>query len=228
MKSLISFATLLLIKGLSNIFYRFEVGWPNEKIRWNDVRLIIFLNHTSLFEVLYVGLLPVSFLRMMSKRMVMPGADKTMERPFVGLLFKLFSPGVASITRRRDSSWHHFLDSISEDSITIIAAEGRMKRKTGLDVFGKKMTVRPGVIDVLEQLNNGQLLIAYSGGLHHVQVPGEGWPRIFKRLKMDIEAFDIPSYKASFSAPIGSDEWKKKVLDDLQLRLETKPPVATL
>ena len=225
MKSLISFLTLLLIKGLSNIFYRFEIGWPKEKIRWNDMRLIIFLNHTSLFEVLYVGFLPVYFLRMLSKRMVMPGADKTMERPFVGILFKLFSPGIASITRRRDSSWHHFLDSIGEDSITIIAAEGRMKRKTGLDVFGKKMTVRPGVVDVLGQLHSGQLLIAYSGGLHHVQVPGEGWPRIFKKLKMDIEAFDIAVYKAGFAEPVGSDEWKKMVLDDLQQRLETKPPL---
>ncbi len=53
MKSVVSFLTLLFIKAMSNIFYRYEIGWPKEnKIIWNDVKLIVFLNHTSLFEVL--------------------------------------------------------------------------------------------------------------------------------------------------------------------------------
>ncbi len=225
MKSLVSFLTLLLLKGLSNLFYRFEIGWPEKEIKWNDVRLVIYLNHTSLFEVLYIGILPVRFLRMLSRRMVMPGADKTMDRPFVGFLFKLFNPGIVTITRRRDNSWLEFLDSIGPESITMIAAEGRMKRKNGLDMFGKKMNVRPGVIDVLELLDRGQFVIAYSGGLHHVQAPGEGWPRLFKTLKMNIEAFDVNEYKARFTGPVGSAAWKKEVLDDLQHRLETKPPV---
>ena len=226
MKSLISFLSLLIIKGLSNIFYRYEIGWPkDERIKWNDVRLIIFLNHTSLFEVLYLGFLPTFFLRMLSKRMVAPGADKTLNRPVVGMLFKIFSPGMTSITRKRDDSWDQFLESIHDDSIIIIAAEGRMKRTTGLDLEGKKMTVRPGVVDVLGTLDKGQMVIAYSGGLHHVQIPGEGFPRLFKTLKMDLEAFDIHTYKNSFVEAPGSQTWKKMVLDDLQHRLETKPPV---
>ena len=225
MKSLVSFFTLLFIKALSNIFYRFRVGWPADgKIIWNDVKLVVFLNHTSLFEFLYLGFLPVSFLRMLSKRMVIPGADKTLNRPLVGLFFKLFSPGMTPITRKRDDSWQHFLESIHNDSIIIIAPEGRMKRKTGLDLEGKKMNVRPGVVEILATLNKGQMIIAYSGGLHHVQIPDEGLPRVFKTLKINLEVFDIPAYKALFDEQAESYAWKKQVLDDLQHRLETKPP----
>ena len=225
MKSLLSFFTLVFIKVMSKIFYHFDIGWPKEnKIIWKEVKLIIFLNHTSLFEVVYLGILPVSFLRMLSKRMVAPGADKTLNRPFVGAFFKLFSPGMTPITRKRDDSWQEFLESIHDDSIIIIAPEGRMKRKTGLDLEGNKMTVKSGVVDVLAGLNKGQMIFAYSGGLHHVQVPGEGFPKLFKTVKMDLEAFDIPAYQAGFEGEIGSPAWKKLVLDDMQQRLETKPP----
>ncbi len=225
MKSIISFITLLIIKGLSKIFYRFEIGWPkNDLIRWNDVRLIIFLNHTSLFEVLYLAILPIPFLRMLSKRMVAPGADKTMNRPFVGALFKLFSPGMTTITRKRDDTWTQFMESIYPDSIIMIAPEGRMKRSNGLDLEGNKMTVRTGVIDILAGLKGGQVIFAYSGGLHHVQIPGEGWPRLFQTVHMDIEAAEVTDYQNSFNEPIGSPAWRKLVLDDLQHKLENKPP----
>ena len=225
MKSLISFITLLAIKVFANIFYRFKIQWPtNGTIIWSDVRLLVFMNHTSLFEIIFLGIAPVSFLRMLSRHMVAPGADKTLNRPIVGRLFKMFSPGMTSITRKRDNTWDEFLDSITEDSITVIAPEGRMKRKNGLDLDGKKMTVRPGVIDILQNLNNGQMLIIYSGGLHHIQVPGEGFPRLFKTVKANSEVFEIPAYKAGFAQPVGSAAWKKLVLDDLQYRLETKPP----
>jgi hypothetical protein len=225
MKSLISFFTLLVIKILSKVFYRFRTGWPEEdKIRWKDVKLIVFLNHTSLFEILYTGILPVSFIRLLSKHMVLPVAIKTIDRPIVGLFFKIFSPGSTPITRKRDDSWQEFLASIQPDSIIVIAPEGRMKRKNGLDARGNKMNVKPGVVDILATLTAGQMLFAYSGGLHHIQVPGEGWPRIFKTLKMDIETYDIPAYKNSFPGPAGSQKWKKLVLDDMQYRLETKPP----
>lgn len=224
MKSIISFLVLLFIKLLSNIFYRFKVGWPKEQIEWKQVKLIILLNHTSLFEFLYLGFLPVKFLRKLSKRMVVPGADKTFNRPLVGSFFKLFSPGMITITRKRDDSWDNFLNSIYDDSVILIAPEGRMKRKNGLDLEGKKMTVKSGVVDILARLDKGKILIGYSGGLHHVQVPGEGFPRLFKTLSIDAETLDLATYKASFAAPIGSSEWKKLVLDDLQHRLETKIP----
>ena len=180
MKSLISFFVLLSLKGFANIFYRFQIGWPKEKIVWKDVRLIVFLNHTSLMEVLYIGFLPVRFIRMLSRRMVLPVASKTLERPLVGFLFRIFSPGTVSITRKRDDSWQQLLESIYEDSIIVIAPEGRMKRKTGLDTFGKPMNVKPGVAEILAGLDRGTVIFAYSGGLHHIQVPGEGFPALFK------------------------------------------------
>ena len=157
------------------------------------VRLIIFLHHTSLYEFLYLGFLPNHFLRKLSKRMVAPAADKTLNRPLVGVFFKLFSPGMIPITRKRDDSWGNFLESIYDDSIILIAPEGRMKRKTGLDLDGKKMTVKPGVVDILAGLDKGQMVIAYSGGLHHVQVPDEGLPKLFKtNLKIKQQSVTTP------------------------------------
>ncbi len=225
MRRLISFSVLLFLKGLSAVFYKFKVGWPPQQIRWNEVRLIIFLNHTSLFEPIFLGFLPTSFLWRLSGHLAAPGADKTLNRPLVGTLYKLLSPGITSITRKRDDTWEHFMDTISDDSIIAIAPEGRMKRKNGLDLDGNKMTVRGGVADILALLQNGQMAIGYSGGLHHVQIPGEGLPKLFKTLKINIDTLEIADYKASFNATVGSSEWKKQVLDDLQHRLETKIPV---
>ncbi|MFN8296441.1 MAG: 1-acyl-sn-glycerol-3-phosphate acyltransferase [Chitinophagales bacterium] len=225
MKSLISYFLLLSIKYFSRLFYRFEIGWPEQRIKWSKIRLLIFLNHTSLFEFLYLGILPNHFLRKLSKRMVAPAANKTLDRPIVGTFFKMFSPGMISITRKRDDSWENFLESIYEDSIILIAPEGRMKRKNGLDLDGNKMTVKPGVVDIINGLHTGEMAIAYSGGLHHVQIPDEGLPKLFKTIKMNIELFDIPSYKAMFNTDIGSDVWRQSVLKDLQMRLETKVPV---
>ena len=224
MKSLISYFLLLSIKYFSRLFYRFEIGWPEKRIKWGKIRLLIFLNHTSLFEFLYLGILPNHFLRKLSKRMVAPAANKTLDRPIVGTFFKMFSPGMISITRKRDDSWENFLESIYEDSIILIAPEGRMKRKNGLDLDGNKMTVKPGVADIISGLQSGEMAIAYSGGLHHVQIPDEGLPKLFKTIKMNIELFDIPTYKAMFNADIGSNIWRQLVLNDLQIRLETKVP----
>lgn len=227
MKSLISYITLLAIKYTSQIFYRFKIGWPkggSSAIKWNEIKLIVFLNHTSLFEFLYLGFLPNRFLRILSKRMVAPAADKTLNRPLVGFFFKLFSPGMMSITRKRDDSWDQFLESIYEDSIIIIAPEGRMKRENGLDLDGNKMTVKPGVVDILKGLSKGQLVFALSGGLHHVQIPGQGLPKLFKTIKLNLETFDISEYKSLFQSVIGSDAWKTEVLNDMQHRLECHLP----
>lgn len=96
------------------------------------------------------------------------------------------SPGITSITRKRDESWDEFMYSLSDDSVVVIAPEGRMMRKNGLDLDGNKMTVKAGVVDILSGLNKGQMVIAYSGGLHHVQIPGEGLPKLFKTLKLNL------------------------------------------
>jgi 1-acyl-sn-glycerol-3-phosphate acyltransferase len=226
MHSAVSFVFLLFVKFSARLLYRFEINWPNNNpnINWNNIRMIVLLNHTSLLEGLYLGFLPVSFLRRLSKRMVAPGADKTLNRPFVGFLLKLFSPGIISISRKRDDTWNQFMESIYDDSVILILPEGRMKRPNGLDLNGQKMTVRGGVADVLQGLDSGEMIVAYSGGLHHVHAPGEKGVRIFKKLKMNLEIFDIKAYKESFGLQVGTDEWRKKVLADLQHRLETKVP----
>ena len=224
MKRIISLIILLTTKYLSLLFYKFEVNWPKETIKWEEIKLIIFLNHTSLFEFLYLGILPNHFLNKLSKRMVAPGANKTLDRPIVGLFFKLFSPGMISITRKRDDSWDNFLDAIYDDSIILIAPEGRMMRENGLDLDGNKMTVKSGVADILVGLTNGQMAIAYSGGLHHVQIPGESFPKLFKTLKLSLETLDINQYKKNFLGDPNSETWKKAVVLDLQNRLETKTP----
>jgi 1-acyl-sn-glycerol-3-phosphate acyltransferase len=224
MKQLLSFLTLVLIKFFSRIFFRFEVKWLTKKARWENIKMIVLLNHTSLLEPLYIGYLPTTFLWRLSKRMVAPGADKTLNRPLVGFFYKIFSPGMTPITRKRDDSWVQFMESIYEDSIIVIIPEGRMKRPSGLDLNGNKMTVKGGVTDVLRGVNKGEMLIAYSGGLHHIHIPGDKKYHFFKTLKLNLEVIDIAAYKSNFGENHTADEWKKAVIDDLQIRLETKVP----
>lgn len=224
MRVLISFFILSTVKIIGLIFYKTEDKWltVEGKDKWDSIRYIVFLNHTSLFEPLYVSMVPFSFLWRLSRKMVAPGADKTLNRPIVGKFWKFLSPGMISISRKRDNTWKEFMNAIEERSVIIIAPEGRMKRPNGLDLSGKKMTVRGGVADILENLNEGNMLIAYSGGLHHVQKPGEHFPRLFKTIKMNLEQLDIQKYKSQFD--VTGRAWKKAVVDDMQRRLETNPP----
>ncbi len=131
---------------------------------------------------------------------------------------------MTSITRKRDGSWQQFMESIYDDSIIVIVPEGRMKRKNGLDLHGDKMTVRAGIADVLGGLHHGQMILAYSGGLHHVHVPGEKAYHLFKTLSINMDVYDVVAYKNSFGEEVGSSPWRRKVVDDLQQRLETKCP----
>lgn len=223
MRTLVSFAILGSVKIFAALFYKLELKWlGDDEDPWSGIRFIVFLNHTSLFEPLFVGLAPFSLVAKLSRKMVAPGADKTLRRPIVGLFYRLLSPGMVSITRKRDKTWTSFMDAIGEDSIIVIAPEGRMKRANGLDLQGNPMTVKGGVADILAELNAGKMLIAYSGGLHHVQVPGEKKFRLFKTLKMNAETLDIAEYKKSF--PSEGVQWKRDVVEDMQRRLETNCP----
>jgi 1-acyl-sn-glycerol-3-phosphate acyltransferase len=214
-----------VVKILAIIFYRFEVNWVEpSKPTFKKVRLIVFLNHTSLFEPLYLGVLPWSFLWRLARKMVAPGADKTLNRPLVGIFWKLLSPNMVSISRKRDKTWVKFMQAIHDRSVIVIAPEGRMKRANGLDLSGNPMTVKSGVADLLELVDEGNMVIAYSGGLHHVQIPGQHIPRLFKTLKINIEVLDIAEYKKSFNTQ--GIQWKKDVVTDIQNRLENNCPNA--
>ena len=224
MRTLISFSIFIGIKIFINLFYKVEIKWLSESKGWDRIRYIVFLNHTSLYEPLYIGILPIPFIWRISRKLVAPGADKTLDRPFVGIFWKLMGPGIISITRKRDKSWTKFMQAVHNRAVIVMAAEGRMKRRTGLDLNGKPMTVRSGVADVLEQINEGNMIVAYSGGLHHVQVPGQRLPRLFKTLKINFELIDIPEYKSNFNTE--GIQWKRDVVEDFQNRLESNCPKA--
>lgn len=84
------------------------------------------------------------------------------------------------------------------------------------------MSIRAGVAEIFEELNEGRLLIAYSGGLHHVQHPGEHFPRLFKTIKLNLEAIEIPEYKAQFSED--PKLRRKEFIADLHNRLAQNTP----
>jgi hypothetical protein len=213
------FSVLITLKYLSRIFYSYDFAWvgdvPPEP--WSNHSLVAFLNHTSLFEPVFLGGVPNSFVWRLAAHGVVPAADKTTGRPLVGLIFKFVAHHVIAITRERDATWFAVLNKIDPKSMVIIAPEGRMKRETGFDLNGNPMTVRGGIADILLAVKQGRMLLAYSGGLHHVQVPGRV-PRIFKTVRMRLENIDIASYIEEQMAKGGPDQFKKNVMRDLDAR----------
>ena len=137
-------------------------------------------------------------------------------RPLVGLIFKFVAHHVIAIPRERDHTWFAVLQKIDPQSMIVIAPEGRMKRANGLDLNGNPMTVRGGIADILLAVKEGRMLLAYSGGLHHVQIPGKA-PRIFKTVRMRIENVDIAAYISETMARGGPEAFKKNV---------TNPPMS--
>lgn len=206
------------------LFYRFEQQWlsTEDKSQWSEVNLIIFLNHTSLFEPLFIRLAPFSFLWRMAKNLVVPGADITLDRPIVGKLYRTLIPGCIPITRQKDQSWDNFLNHVGNEKVNAILPEGRMKRRSGLDKTGQPMDVRGGVVDMLNRLDKGKILFVYSGGLHHIQAPGDKFPKLFKTIKVNMEIVDLVRYKQQFSDD--ECEFKKQVINDINLRLANRIP----
>mgnify|MGYP001816243621 FL=1 len=221
-KERLIYVLLLFIKGFGRTFYRFNVSWIGKipKDPWKNLRLVVFLNHTSLFEPIFAGWVPTQFLKRVAKKGVVPIADKTMRRPLAGRFFKLVARKVVTISRRRDYTWERFVNKISPDSLVFILPEGRMKRANGLDAEGKPMTVRGGVADLLRAIPGGRMIIAYSGGLHHVQVPSQRFPKLFKTLQMRIESVDISRYTRHLLEHNGMENFKKAVARDLESRLD--------
>ena len=214
------FTLLLSLKLLSRVFYRFDfdfVGKLPPGDPWKGIRLVVFLNHTSLFEPVFIGVPPPRFLWRLAAHGVVPAADKTTDRPLVGLVFKFVAHKVIPITRQRDDTWTQVMSTIEEDSMVAIAPEGRMKRATGLDLHGNPMTVRGGVADILKALGHGRMLIAYSGGLHHVQIPGHV-PNVFKTVRLRVEVLEIADYIAEIVGRGGAEEFKRNVIKDLEWR----------
>ena len=226
MRSVLVFCLLLTLKVVARVFYRVETKFIGEvpPDPWRDTRLGVLLNHTSLYEVLWAGALPNHWIWRLARHGVVPAADKTVDRPLVGLIFKFIANQVVSVTRQRDHTWFTVLRKIDPDSMLIIAPEGRMKRSTGLDAQGNPMTVRGGVADIIDAVQEGRMLIGYSGGLHHVQHPGEKFPRLFKTIRMNFEVLDIAKYRQELLAQSGPDGFKRAVIADLERRRDQNCP----
>lgn len=212
-------------KCICRIFFWYEVTWVNDKklTSWGQVRIYCFLNHTSLWEALYISAMPFHFIWRGSEQVILPIADKTMNRPLVGFLVSLMAPKTISISRKNDETWKNFKDTLSNESIVCIAPEGRMLRKNGLDSKGEPMTIRGGIADILNIMDGGKMIIAYAGGLHHVQTPGEKMFRLFQKLKICYEVVDINSYKEQLGSH-DSKAFKLAVINDLQERKEKYLP----
>lgn len=224
MRRSLAFLILATVKILSRTFYRCEYQWlGNVPPRpWENIRLMVFLNHTSLYEPLFLQIVPFKTLWHFAGHFNIPGADVTLNRPIVGFFWKLMIPNIAAITRKKDASWDNYLRSIRPDDVVMIAPEGRMKRPNGLDKYGRPMSVRGGVADIIETMDEGKMVLCFSGGLHHVQSPGQHFPSLFKTIEMNLVSLDLKDYKSSFE--VDGRERKLRIVKDLEARLSRDVP----
>jgi len=228
MRSALVFVLLAAIRTISRAFYRLRSEWvrPLPDNPWDDLRMVCILNHTSLYEWLLAGFASWSLLWQFASHGVLPVAEKTIKRPVVGVFFRSIVRHPVVITRQRDHTWEAVLKRIDDPkAITVILPEGRMKRRNGLDASGREMTVRGGIADILSAIPSGRMLIVYSGGLHHIQAPGELVPRLFRIIRMRKEVLDIPSYVASLGGAEDHDAFKRAVIVDLEQRRDRMCPI---
>lgn len=229
LRRLIPYLLLLVTKGIARLFWRFESRWVGEVPSgdpWKGIRLVVMLNHTSLYEWVFAGLPPARFLGKLARHGVVPVAAKTLDRPLVGKFFGLVAAHVVPLSRHRDETWQTLLAKVDDPkAMVIILPEGKMMRRNGLDGEGKPMSVRGGVAEILLAIPEGKLLFAYSGGLHHVQAPGERWPSLFRRVRMDFEVVDLAAYRDRFLAEAGRSGFRDALIDDMERRLIERSPV---
>lgn len=99
-----------------------------------------------------------------------------------------------------------------------------MMRPDGRDKTGGAMTVKPGVAEVLRSMRSGRMILAYSGGLHHVFRPGASRPRLFQSLHVRLESLDIAAYvEARMHEP---PSFRDAVVRDLTHRRDLHTPIA--
>jgi len=225
MRSVLVFLLLISVRATSRLFFKLREDWLPEKPAdmAKDTRIVAILNHTSLFEPLIAGYASTRLLWRFARHGVLPVAEKTMKRS-IGLFFRFLVRHAITITRQRDHTWSEVLNKVDDRAIVVILPEGRMKRRTGLDSKGRPMTVRGGIADILEALPSGRMLMVYSGGLHHIQAPGERLPRPFKPILCRFEMLDIPEYKATLATRYPDADFRSAVIADLTVRRDTLCP----
>lgn len=213
---------LLAARWLFRRLYTVEMRWIVEPRGdpWLDAGIVLILNHTSLYEPLFLGGVPRRFVRRIASAGLAPIATKTTDRPIVGRIFRLLVPEVVPVTRERDETWDRYLERAADPStLVFLLPEGRMKRRTGLDAHGAPMTVLGGVADLLELADEDErMILAYSGGLHHVHAPGDWFPRLFRAISMQLEVVDVGPYRERLGAEAGEGGFKEAVVRDLTRR----------
>jgi len=224
-KSLITFALLVGVRTLSRVFFRLENEWiggePEDYAA--GTRIVAVLNHTSLYEPIIAGYAPFNLLWKFARHGVLPVAEKTMRRR-IGLFFAFLVRYPIVVTRQRDATWDKVLNRVDSKTLVIILPEGRMKRRNGLDSQGREMTVRGGIADILEVLTDGRMLMVYSGGLHHIQAPGELLPRAFKTVRCRMEMVDIATFKEAVRSEHPETDFRGAVIADLTRRRDANCP----
>lgn len=222
-----SYSALLAVKYASRALYDIREEWVGEVPGdpWDRVRLIAVLHHTSLAEGVYLAVVPNRVLKMMAEHAVLPVAQETMDRAIEGRIFKLLIPNAVPITRRRDQSWSRVLGEIDDpEAMVALFPEGRMMRPDGRDKNGAPMTVKPGIAEVLKALGAGRMILAYSGGLHHVFRPGASRPKFFKSIHLRLESIDIARY---VEERLGEGpSYVEAVVRDLTHRRDLHTPIA--
>ena len=223
MRSYIVLLFLLSLKLAAKAFCRVRLEWVRKADQpWADLRVLALLNHTSLFEPLFLAAVPNRLLWQLATHGVVPVADKTAARPILGRLFLLVAKHVIPVTRERDDTWEEVLRQLRDpEALLIILPEGRMMRRTGLDLQGNPMTIRGGIADILWAIPDGRLFIGYSGGLHHIQAPGERVPRPFRSARLGAEVLDIAAYREALGGSEAPDAFKAAVIEDLTHRRDT-------
>jgi 1-acyl-sn-glycerol-3-phosphate acyltransferase len=224
-KAIFTFTLLVIVRSLARIFFKLEKEWitPEPDDYAAGTRIIALLNHTSLYEPLVAGYAPLNLLWKFARHGVLPVAEKTMKRR-IGIFFSMLVRHPVVVTRKRDRTWHNVLNRIDSKAIVIILPEGRMMRANGLDSEGREMTVRGGIADIIDALPDGRILVVYSGGLHHIQVPGELLPTPFKKIRARLEMIDIPTYKEDLKREYPEKDFTGAVIADLTRRRDTHCP----
>ena len=225
MRSIIVFLLLLGVRATARLFFRLREDWmPTKPKEMADgTRIVAILNHTSLYEPLIAVYASTKLLWRFARHGVLPVAEKTMKRP-VGLFFRFLVRHTVTVTRQRDATWEEVLEKIDDRALVVILPEGRMKRRNGLDSKGRQMTVRAGIAEILEALPDGRILTVYSGGLHHIQAPGELLPRPLKTILCRFEMIDIAEFKTRVVADYPEVPFHRAVVAELTKRRDLYCP----
>lgn len=228
MRAIPIFLLLLLCKLACRLFYRYDVEWVGRvpADRWAGLRILAILNHTSLDEPVFLPLAPTRVVWRLAREGVVPIASKTMKRAGAGWVLRFAGRRVISISRKRDYTWQEVLrHCCGPRAITVIFPEGRVLRRTGLDVDGRPMTVRSGIADLIAGVPQGRMLLLYSGGLHHVAAPEDRLPHLFQRIAARLEVVDLAEYRAALGGTGDLEAFRRRVVEDLTRRRNRYCPI---